>query len=765
MSSFRLPHISSTTAVAAAAARRNENNDPTLTRAQTMAAARIRNPTSRINKMGDLKVASYKHLHLHPPTQRRQPLTTNRQPAGHLLPNNKQYPHIANYRRGPSAHSRAPTVITNKDNTETYTKLKFLGEGGFAKCYKVQSPEGQIFAAKVISKSTLQDTKTRMRLFSEISIHRSMNHRSIVRFHSCFEDTRNVYLILELCDNNTLVEMLRSRSRLTEPEVRFFLIQILDACRYMHDNRVIHRDIKLSNAFLDKNMNVKMGDFGLAAILVDRSDRKRTICGTPNYIAPEILFKKEGHNHKVDTWSIGVLMFTLLAGKPPFQQNDVKHIYKKIKANWKKPSYELPSYLGDDAKDLIEKLLINNPRRRLSVPQILSHDFFQKGLLPSKIPIAALHRIPSDEELYPTTQPHNVMASPGRAGEALRDAIDANISYVDHRLIDELKIMSEVIRDHREMFPGRPVDKENAVPGKTEPEKDQSRKASSSEASPSTSESLKKRRPPAVEDQPRKRRNVEPTKTETEASIPPSPSPTPVAPKTREKSKVSILETMARALRESLEEAKNKDATTCQEIHDTEWSHSNVFMDKWVDYTSRYGLCYSLMDGTIGVSFLDSTTLLKKDDDYQYIVHEPLPIKKESYHANNIPDEFKKKLYLMSKFNSHMETNLARLADNMPEPAKASNSWVYISKFIVTERAAIFRLSNGVIQFTFFNHTKLILTACATRLVYISKERQLKMYALEDAVTTDDEFLKSALEFAHDILDEQIVARNRMYGS
>ena len=105
------------------------------------------------------------------------------------------------------------------------------------------------------------------------------------------------------------MEMLRARKNLAEAEVRFLAIQVLGAVKHMHSNRVIHRDLKLGNIMLDAKMNVKVGDFGLAAFLVDDDERKMTICGTPNYIAPEILFGKEkGHSYEVDLWSIGVIM-------------------------------------------------------------------------------------------------------------------------------------------------------------------------------------------------------------------------------------------------------------------------------------------------------------------------------------------------------------------------------------------------------------------------------------------------------------------------
>lgn len=101
----------------------------------------------------------------------------------------------------------------------------------------------------------------------------------------------------------------------------------------MHSNRVIHRDLKLGNLFLTDKMEIKVGDFGLAAKIEFEGERKRTICGTPNYIAPEVLENKNGHSYEVDIWSFGVILYTMLIGKPPFETSDVKTTYKRIKAN------------------------------------------------------------------------------------------------------------------------------------------------------------------------------------------------------------------------------------------------------------------------------------------------------------------------------------------------------------------------------------------------------------------------------------------------
>lgn len=112
------------------------------------------------------------------------------------------------------------------------------------------------------------------------------------------------------------------------------MVQLIGACYYMHAHQVIHRDLKLGNLFLDANMNVKVGDFGLAALIENEGERKKTICGTPNYIAPEVLFDTaNGHSFEVDIWSIGVILYTLVVGRPPFQTKEVKEIYKCVPAS------------------------------------------------------------------------------------------------------------------------------------------------------------------------------------------------------------------------------------------------------------------------------------------------------------------------------------------------------------------------------------------------------------------------------------------------
>lgn len=127
-----------------------------------------------------------------------------------------------------------------------------------------------------------------------------------------------------------MMELHKRRNALSEPETRYYMKQILNGVQYLHERRIIHRDLKLGNLFLDDDLHVKIGDFGLAAKIEYEGERKKTLCGTPNYIAPEILNRK-GHSFEVDIWSVGCIMYTLLIGKPPFETNVLKDTYERIR--------------------------------------------------------------------------------------------------------------------------------------------------------------------------------------------------------------------------------------------------------------------------------------------------------------------------------------------------------------------------------------------------------------------------------------------------
>jgi serine/threonine protein kinase len=288
-----------------------------------------------------------------------------------------------------------------------YLKGKLLGKGGFAKCYWATCLQTQKqYAMKVVLKSTLQKPKAKAKLQAEVKIHSMLRHQHVVYFSHFFEDANCYYMLLELCHNKSFSELMKRRKRLTEPEVQYYMSQILAALAYLHSINVIHRDLKLGNLLLDKNMCVKIGDLGLAAKVTDSEERKRTLCGTPNYIAPEILENKHGHSFQVDIWSTGVVMYTLLVGRPPYESRDVKSTYKRILAN----NFTFPEHVpvSEAARDLICRMLQTNPEKRPSIAAINAHSFFTRP-----------------DAHIPTSMPTSALVSPPVFGRALAHSIAA----------------------------------------------------------------------------------------------------------------------------------------------------------------------------------------------------------------------------------------------------------------------------------------------------------------------------------------------------
>ncbi|KAI8577081.1 hypothetical protein K450DRAFT_253565 [Umbelopsis ramanniana AG] len=729
-----------------------------------------------------------------------------------------------------------PENIYDRRSGETYKKLRYLGEGGFAICYEVENSRQQRYALKVVSKTTLREPKIKTKFLAEINIHRSLKHPGIVRFYSCFEDTHNAYLVLEVCENHTLARMLKQRQRLSEPETRYYLIQLLDICRFMHDNKVIHRDIKANNILLDYKMDAKLVDFGLAALLVSAEERKRTICGTPNYMAPEILYGRNGHNQQVDIWSLGILCYTMLVGTPPFHESSHDAIYQKIRNNQIMQAYTFPDNikLSDNAKDVITSLLVNDPEKRPTIKQLLEFPFFRQDFLPAAIPVCALQRAPTELDYSRNQAASNFLASPDNAAAALERAKQQSDIYAhkSQTPLENLELLSERLPDPREMMkskqPSRSSWNISGVPGailddterhtkrpRTQyldtfgvaqgnvASKVQSFESQSDEhASPNQSRKLVSpvQNKSSLEESPSGHPLLKPSvsakvtpKGQTRVSKPKrqetdsilsrlrqmTPPPAQQSPKYNSNTSgervalddtlgmVDLLENDAEHNIQCIYEALDSLLSSKQLIRSTSRSRKKVdeekilstvvFIDRWVDFTAKYGLGYCLSDGSNGIYFNDATTLVSKSNSKSvaYIVHsqetEPKP---EEFSTDHYPDHLRKKMNLLPYFQNYMHDKLASIANDLPTSLKrASRQSTFLESYMETERALVFRLSNNVIQINFLDHTKLILFDNAASLIYVNAARKWSVHSL---VMRDlDEDIISRLEFAREALQPE----------
>ena len=225
----------------------------------------------------------------------------------------------------------------------------------------------------------------RVGLQNEIDILKQVDHPNIVKLHDIYEDEKYFFLIMELLTGGELFDQILTKEKFTESEARDIVAPIFDALIYCHSMGIVHRDIKPENLLFSakdtENAIIKVSDFGLARF-VDSETLATTTCGTPGYVAPEIL-EQQPYDQPCDFWSVGVVLFILLSGSPPFYDEDNFQLFEKIKACKYDFSASSWSLVSDEAKDFISKLLVADPKQRLQGQAIMEHPWI-KGELKSK---------------------------------------------------------------------------------------------------------------------------------------------------------------------------------------------------------------------------------------------------------------------------------------------------------------------------------------------------------------------------------------------
>jgi len=285
-----------------------------------------------------------------------------------------------------------PKFISDGNDKTNYVRGKFLGKGGFARVHElIDLNTSAVLAGKIIHKSRISKPHHKEKITREIELHRSLKHRNVVQFIKNFEDPDNIYILLENCARKSLVHVLKCRQVVTEPETRYYMSQLVHGVDYIHNQNIIHRDLKLGNLFLTNKMDIKIGDFGLATRL--GQEKKGTICGTPNYISPEVL-NKEGHGFQADIWALGCVMYALLVGQPPFETSTLKETYSRIADN----HYTVPDTISTSATVLIKRLLHPMPKSRPSIQNIPQDSFFSSGFHPTTLPTSCCTTLP----VFPT---------------------------------------------------------------------------------------------------------------------------------------------------------------------------------------------------------------------------------------------------------------------------------------------------------------------------------------------------------------------------
>ncbi|XP_011865361.1 PREDICTED: aurora kinase C-like [Vollenhovia emeryi] len=250
-----------------------------------------------------------------------------------------------------------------------------LGKGKFGNVYLAREKRSKfIIAMKVLYKSQIENANISHQVRREIEIQTHLRHPNILRMYGYFYDESRIYLILEYAPKGELYKELSAQpdKRFDEERTANYIAQLADALKYCHSKSVIHRDIKPENLLLGMNGELKIADFGWSVHAP--SSRRDTLCGTLDYLPPEMVSGKT-HNHTVDFWSVGVLCYECLVGKPPFYAASNDETYVNIK----RLRYTFPSFVSEDARDLISKLIVIDPEKRLNMDGVLKHPWIVKN--------------------------------------------------------------------------------------------------------------------------------------------------------------------------------------------------------------------------------------------------------------------------------------------------------------------------------------------------------------------------------------------------
>ncbi|OHT01085.1 5'-AMP-activated protein kinase catalytic subunit alpha-2 [Tritrichomonas foetus] len=257
-----------------------------------------------------------------------------------------------------------------------YVLKRQIGKGSFATVWRAEHRIAKKFVAiKVIENSNVTDESSRTKFVREINLIKRMDHPFIARLFEVIETPELTFLIQEYVENGSILNYVNLHGNLSEKQARRYFSQIISAVEYLHDVvKVAHRDLKAENVLLDKNLNARLIDFGLSNTFSDEQPELSTACGSPAYAAPEMV-RGMPYTKMADIWSAGVLLYAMVTGTLPFDDDNVQMMLQKIA--YTEPSY--PSNLSLQLIDLLKKILVKNPDQRATIKKIREHPWFSQS--------------------------------------------------------------------------------------------------------------------------------------------------------------------------------------------------------------------------------------------------------------------------------------------------------------------------------------------------------------------------------------------------
>ncbi|CAK55725.1 unnamed protein product (macronuclear) [Paramecium tetraurelia] len=267
---------------------------------------------------------------------------------------------------------------THRVGLKDFNLIKCIGVGGFSRVYLVKKKDnGQFYALKLIDKKFIFDNAKEVIVQNERDIMVRMENQYIIKLHYAFETRFYIAFVLEYSAGGELFYHLRKLKRLNEQEAQYYFVEVCIGMAYLHSQNIVYRDIKPENILLDLYGHMMLSDFGLSKPNMEDGELAYSFCGSPEYMAPEMLMKS-GHSYLVDCYCLGALLYELVFGLPPFYSHDTQEIYNAILTE----NVQFPDYvqISDELKDLIIKLLQKDPDKRLGkkggITEILTHVWF-----------------------------------------------------------------------------------------------------------------------------------------------------------------------------------------------------------------------------------------------------------------------------------------------------------------------------------------------------------------------------------------------------
>ena len=266
--------------------------------------------------------------------------------------------------------------MKNNDFLSDYEIKETIGKGTFSIVkLGINKITNEKVAIKILKKKKMQKNKDKLRLEREINILKRLHHINLIKIHKISEESDNYFIVMEYCENGELFNYIVAHERLSEEETAYFFYQLINGLDYIHHKNIVHRDLKPENLLLSQGNILKIVDFGLSNYYYPEEQLLSTPCGSPCYASPEMVCGNKYNGFKIDVWSCGIIIFAMICGYLPFEDPNNEILFKKIM----KCKVDYPEYLSEEVLDILNKIIVIDPNKRINIEQIRQHPFYLKG--------------------------------------------------------------------------------------------------------------------------------------------------------------------------------------------------------------------------------------------------------------------------------------------------------------------------------------------------------------------------------------------------